>query len=264
MRQAFDVRPLIRKYFADRVAGVEHRSLADLLTEVRAKDPEAFRRLWAAMWSGENPVRESERQAHIQACRTRDLVDFGVELSPGMPPDAHNFNDFHVSPEYPKLAEALEATWVWLHGEGPGLLTLAGDPGVGKTHLAKAAAKEITSRGFPIIYRTEGGLIAELQRLMNQKGPETAIQELLTVPWLVVDDLGTTALGDWGKGTMDRIINARWEGSTWLRTLITTNFSSKDLPERIASRLADITKARAVAIQAPDYRRRSALADVGE
>ena len=255
MRQPFDVRPLIRKYYADRIAGVEHRSVADLLQEVRAKDPEAFRHLWAAMWAGENPVRESERQAHIQACRTRDLVDYNIELSPGLPPDARGFGDFHISDEYPKLVEALVATIDWVHGEGPGLLTLAGDPGVGKTHLANAAAHRLSSMGFPIIYRTEGGLIAELQQLMSQQGPETAIQELLTVPWLVIDDLGATALGHWGVGTIDRIVNARWEGSGWLRTLITTNFSSKDLPERIASRLGDITKGRAVAIQAPDYRR---------
>ena len=254
MQQAFDVRTAIRSYYSDRIEGVETRSVKDLLEEIRANDREAFSQIWSAVFWGDS-VRESQRQAHILACRRRDLDDFGVEVAPGVPTVVRSFADFHLSAEYPKLAEALEATLAWVHGEAPGLLTLAGLPGVGKTHLANAATQRVSSMGFPIIYRTEGGLVAELQRLMGQRGPEAAIQEILVIPWLVIDDLGTTALGDWGRGTMDRIIDGRWEGSAWLRTLITTNFTSKELPTRLASRLGDIAKARAVAINAPDYRR---------
>jgi hypothetical protein len=54
---------------------------------------------------------------------------------------------------------------------------------------------------------------------------------------------------------MDSLIDARWQGSGPLRTLITTNLVSSELPVRIASRLGDTTLGVAVPIQATDWRR---------
>jgi DNA replication protein DnaC len=135
------------------------------------------------------------------------------------------------------------------------LLTLAGPVGCGKSHLAIAAARQLAAQGESIIYREEPNLIAELQRGLADHICEAVLEEIMVVPWLVIDDLGVTALGDWGKGVIDRIVNARWERSGTKRTLITTNLLDSEMPHRTASRLSDTQLASFMVITASDYRR---------
>ena len=54
---------------------------------------------------------------------------------------------------------------------------------------------------------------------------------------------------------MDEIINARWRGAGGLRTMVTLNFKSKDMPPRIASRLGDKSRSLVVQIEAEDMRK---------
>jgi hypothetical protein len=197
------------------------------------------------------PGGEGERQAHI--AKINNLDKTGWDLDPGISPGYDS--EFLRRPEWPAVQEAAQAVREWMARMGPGLLTLAGHTGIGKTHLAVAAARGLLERGFSVAYREEAALVASLQQQMKGGDPEELLQEYLTVPWLILDEFGGGALGDWGKSVTDRIINARWQASDALRTLICTNLVGIELPQRIASRLSDVRKARTVVIKASDYRK---------
>jgi DNA replication protein DnaC len=85
--------------------------------------------------------------------------------------------------------------------------------------------------------------------------PEEVLQEVMTAPWLILDDLGAAPLGEWDRGQMDGIIDARWAGAKGkLRTLITTNLVGDQMPKRMTSRLKDAKYGKILVIRAADFR----------
>ena len=156
------------------------------------------------------------------------------------------------------MEDARQQVVNWADGMVPQLLTLTGNTGVGKTHLAQAAHLVLMRRGEDVVFQTEASLLTRLHSAMRPDAPfsvEVVLNEVMSTPWLILDDLGVTAQGEWDRSTMDTLINVRWQGAQRrLHTLITTNLTGADLPERMASRLRDTQWAKAVVIQAVDYR----------
>jgi len=152
------------------------------------------------------------------------------------------------------VLKARVAARAWADGLGKALITLMGPPGTGKSHLAKAAYVNITQRGETVFYMTEGDLIKELHRAVGDSTLSRFLDDLQAVPWLIIDDVGTQAMSPWAKGNFDHIINARWESFGATRTFFTTNLAGKDLPPRVASRIADTMRAEVITIKATDYR----------
>ena len=76
---------------------------------------------------------------------------------------------------------------------------------------------------FHIAYRTESQFVAELQGGIRTNSNERILGELCQVPWLVLDEMFISGVGNWTTGKLDELIHARWEGAGPLRTLITTN-----------------------------------------
>jgi DNA replication protein DnaC len=172
----------------------------------------------------------------------------------------------------------------------PGLddkgLLLMGAPGVGKTHLAIAALKELIKRGHNGYFCEYGSLLREVQASYK---PESEASELkildpiLNTEVLVIDDLGVIKPSDWVKDIVGYILNKRYvDGSRDLSdrrcTIITTNYfdepETKQEPirdptgrpvrvhkdslsdrvnERTRSRLYEIC--RTIVITAPDFRK---------
>jgi chromosomal replication initiation ATPase DnaA len=218
-----------------------------------------FKRRFDRSEEGRDEVKEAERSANIKSATREFGWGYAGTLPDGVPWGAPGFDDFIVHPKGKVLIVALNtelnAAMEWAAGTLPNLVTLAGPPGVGKTHLAGAAAQVVADGHHQLLYRSEHDLLEDFRPGRNPEEAEYAYRE---VPWLIIDDLGVEALTGWGKAVMDQVVDARWRGAaTGLRTLITTNLLSKDLPPRLASRLGDRSRALVVQVAAEDYRRRA-------
>jgi len=174
-------------------------------------------------------------------------------------PDGPDFDSFNCHPKWPTLEKAYNMALTWANGEGPGILLLAGDRGVGKTHLLRAAYKVVVASGVKCHWAKDGQLIDQMFRSFEEHDTDRWMRDITSVPALFIDELGGTSLStDVIRSLYDRIIDARWEGSQYgtLRTMLTTNLHPSELPPRMRSRLLDNRLAVSLTIDAPDYRQK--------
>jgi DNA replication protein DnaC len=164
-------------------------------------------------------------------------------------------------------------------------LLLMGPSGVGKTHLAVAALKELIRRGHAGLFCDYRELLKEIQASYNPASESTEmgiLEPIRTVEILVLDDLGATKPSDWVRDIVGIVLNARYNERR--TTIITTNYydnpategeatrlpSGKlvmptredSLDQRIGSRMRSrlFEMCRTVEITAPDFRRESTQA----
>ncbi len=180
------------------------------------------------------------------------------------------------------LAEARLLVQAFARDFGPGTehgLLLMGPCGVGKTHLAVAALKELVLRGHQGLYYDYRELLKEIQgsyNALSQTSELAVLEPVLNAELLLLDDLGASKPSAWALETLGHILNARYNDKRV--TLITTNFLDRETRERapavlptgaelprteetltdrigqrIRSRLFEMC--RTVEILAPDYRK---------
>lgn len=167
-------------------------------------------------------------------------------------------------------------------GNENGLL-LMGPCGVGKTHLAVAALKEIVLRGHSGLFYDYRELLKEIQDSYNAESQATemgVLEPVLQAEILVLDDIGSSKPSLWALETVGHVLNTRYNEKRV--TLLTTNFLDSEAPansaapspgprvvgmrapttedsltervgKRIRSRLYEMC--RTVEILAPDYRK---------
>lgn len=166
-------------------------------------------------------------------------------------------------------------------GSEHGLL-LMGPCGVGKTHLAVSALKEIILRGHSGLFYDYREMLKEIQDSYNSESEATemsVVEPVLKAEILVLDDVGSSKPSMWAIETMGHVLNSRYNEKRV--TLLTTNFldseggaavspaaSSRPLGmrtplvedslsdrvgHRIRSRLYEMC--RTIEISAPDYRK---------
>src|SRR5437879_5639822 len=168
--------------------------------------------------------------------------------------------------DYPGLAEK-------------GLLFM-GPSGVGKTHLAVAALKELIHRGHAGLFCDYRELLKEIQASYNPASESTEmkiLEPIRTVEILVLDDLGASKPSDWVRDIVGIVLNARYNENR--TTIITTNYLDNpasegetarlpngklilptredSLEQRIGSRMRSrlYEMCRTVEVSAPDFRR---------
>lgn len=259
----FDINERIKRHVVANNIGIDTAlSTKELLDELGEKDPQGrstlIREMLMSLGGGVDP----RRQAHIEAMNELDNVAVPVLMESGVPGLEDGFAKFKRRRKFPDVQKAKELVTEWVERRGPGMLTLSGPTGTGKSHLAQAAATLLQpdddydgmSVRCPVIYREETAMMSELRRGARNGTLDDMLLQLCEVRWLVIDDLGMTALSDWGNEQIDRIINARWSNADHVRTLVTTNLLSDELPVRVASRLRDTQRGRAILIDADDFR----------
>jgi len=202
-----------------------------------------------------------------------DFESYVTDLTDGktwMPQHAHSLKQAKLFTqafvrEYPGSSEK-------------GLLFM-GPSGVGKTHLAVAALKELIHRGHAGLFCDYRELLKEIQASYNPASESTEmriLEPIRTVEVLVLDDLGASKPSAWVLDIIGLVLNARYNERRV--TILTTNYfdeaqNSEPAPrspagQRVAVRedaLADRIGARmrsrlyemcrTVELFAPDFRR---------
>jgi len=287
MNQISSYRDILKQYFRDKKHYIPHaermdrivdgettRSINDALADERMTMTEVIemiKRDWpeelheiakafATSWDQPDP------DAYIRENNIRSANrDFGMELPfellPGIP-EGFSFDAFVKKRMPPTVKKAWSAASAWGQGD-PGLqdskpiLVLAGPPGVGKTHLAAAAASALDGAGKEIAFRTESQIMADIRSSFNRHDTEDVIASYSGIMNLIWDDLGLEAMSDTLIAARDQIVNNRWMNAGGVRTFFTSNLLGQDLPPRLASRLSDKAVATNIKIDdADDYRRR--------
>lgn len=85
-------------------------------------------------------------------------------------------------------------------------LLLVGPVGVGKTHAGIAAARARFDVGDDVTFLP----VVEVLDLLRPGGPERALENLMGVDLLVLDDLGSEKPTDWTAERLFALINRRW------------------------------------------------------
>jgi DNA replication protein DnaC len=189
-------------------------------------------------------------------------------------------NDFHMLTA--AFVEVRAFADEYPFGKRKGLF-LQGPTGVGKTHLAVAALKRLSERGFDVVFFDYQTLLQRIRDSYNPAagaGDRDAYRTALDAEILMLDDLGAHRATEWVTDTVTQIITHRYNEDKAL--IATSNLGlpeygdvarSKD-PEtgqyRIADTLSDRIGDRAVSrlfemcspvrIRTQDYRRRDVAA----
>ena len=139
-------------------------------------------------------------------------------------------------------------------------IILIGNPGVGKSYLAKCMAYAATQAGLKVLFTTAMDMInhliaAEADRSLLKKLQYYQSQELL-----VIDEIGYLSLGTQGSNLFFQVVSARHERKS---TVITTNrpfaqwgeiFDNTTVATAIADRL--VYNSEILILEGPSYRKR--------
>jgi DNA replication protein DnaC len=178
-----------------------------------------------------------------------------------------------------KQAKLLAQGFVRDYPTGEKGLLLMGPSGVGKTHLAVAALKELLRRGHAGLFCDYRELLKEIQASYNPASESTemgVLEPIRSAELLVLDDLGASKPSAWVLDIIGLVLNARYNEQRM--TILTTNyFDESDAPatgakspggqrivvkedtlaDRIGARMRSrlYEMCRTVPVFAPDFRR---------
>lgn len=117
---------------------------------------------------------------------------------------------------------------------------LHGPLGTGKTGLALAALRAHLATGEPGLYWTVPNLLQRIRSTYDRDASDTErslMQQLVDVPFLVLDDLGAEKPSSWHQEKLFQLVNERLNHKK--RTIYTSNVSIDDVKSIVGQRTAD-------------------------
>ena len=138
-----------------------------------------------------------------------------------------------------------------------GWLTMFGETGVGKTHLAVAIAAEQIEKGRSVFFFFVPELLDYLRHSFNPDSKLTydnLFEEVKTAPLLILDDLGQEHSSPWANEKLYQIIVHRHNAR--LPTVVTSMIDFTRERGPVGSRVQDHMVGEMIRIDATDYRNR--------
>ena len=120
-------------------------------------------------------------------------------------------------------------------------LLFRGGTGLGKTFLSACIAREVSEKGFSVVYETTVAAIAAYEELKFRPSEEAEdrVARLTGCELLILDDLGTEMITEFTKSALYTLVNTRLLNGK--KTIISTNLTSADMEAKytpqICSRL---------------------------
>lgn len=207
--------------------------------------------------------------SRIKDVNNGTILDLGTTLSqtaasigdiPITMQQTMTFNNFVLerpnltTEQYLSLSAALKSAESF--SENPdGWLTLYGETGVGKTHLAISIAVEQIKKNSNVFFAFVPELMDHLRFTFNPQSEvqyDTLFDEVKNAKLLILDDLGKERSSSWAIEKLYQIIVHRHNSR--LPTVITSMLNFKDELDPITSRVQDGYISQVVPMKAPDYR----------
>ena len=140
-------------------------------------------------------------------------------------------------------------------------IILIGNPGVGKSFLAKCLAYAATQAGEKVLFTTAMDMINHLIAAEADHSLLKKLQHYQSQELLAIDEIGYLSLGSQGSNLFFQVISSRHERKS---TIITTNrpfaqwgeiFDSTTVATAIADRL--VYNSEVLILEGPSYRKRN-------
>jgi len=195
-------------------------------------------------------VIEAERAPLVE-----DTWGPGFELQKSMTFDNFDWRRVNLLPEQRENLEAAFRLALDFAKSPEGWLTLVGNTGCGKTHLAAAITNYRLQAGKPALFIVVPDFLDHLRSTFS---PESRVsydqlfEKVKTAPLLILDDFGEQSTTPWAQEKLYQVINYRYNAR--LATVITTRCSLDEIDSPVSSRLADPKISLVFNIIAPDYR----------
>jgi len=111
-------------------------------------------------------------------------------------------------------------------------LLMQGGPGLGKTHLSLAIAKEVIDSGYGVIYVSAPIVLKKVEKeyFSFQNNESNTLNNMMECDLLIIDDLGTEFETKFTASTIYNILNSRMLTSK--PTIISTNLSLGNIEQR--------------------------------